>query len=298
MICFQTLLFVHLITTPITFFSVNFSCDLLSNFALCTFDYNTHPALYTCHWVVICFQTLLFVHLITTPPAHNTKLYQLWFAFKLCSLYIWLQRAGFRILYFGSCDLLSNFALCTFDYNWSSMAFLKCLVVICFQTLLFVHLITTHILGGNQSDSCDLLSNFALCTFDYNSPWPHHTIYAVVICFQTLLFVHLITTKRYWMKNISMLWFAFKLCSLYIWLQQSVWMETGGTSCDLLSNFALCTFDYNFTIFAHPMLQVVICFQTLLFVHLITTPSIEWTYIEMLWFAFKLCSLYIWLQRW
>ena len=64
--------------------------------------------------------------------------------------------------------MLSNFALCTFDYNQTAMNRMLVIVVICFQTLLFVHLITTLEYGSYIDEGCDLLSNFALCTFDYN----------------------------------------------------------------------------------------------------------------------------------
>ena len=144
----------------------------------------------------------------------------MWFAFKLCSLYIWLQHNPKYSPRSYRCDLLSNFALCTFDYNRLFVAYRWCIVVICFQTLLFVHLITTDALIWFLPFSCDLLSNFALCTFDYNIELSESTIYR---------------------------------------------------SCDLLSNFALCTFDYNDILLPDPESKVVICFQTLLFVHLITT---------------------------
>ena len=177
------------------------SCDLLSNFALCTFDYNFNKYFYGNTSVVICFQTLLFVHLITTEALIAKELQSLWFAFKLCSLYIWLQRRDHLTTDGQGCDLLSNFALCIFDYNIELYSNHGDVVVICFQTLLFVHLITTILRDCTDSESCDLLSNFALCTFDYNSrkeimPWPQ-----VVICFQTLLFVHLITTSPYSYKQ-------------------------------------------------------------------------------------------------
>ena len=273
------------------------SCDLLSNFALCTFDYNFKMCETHKKTVVICFQTLLFVHLITTLSYNANYYFKLWFAFKLCSLYIWLQHVSIMGIANISCDLLSNFALCTFDYNLFLIILFLRMVVICFQTLLFVHLITTlwlvfwilkrlwfafklcslyiwlqHLFTWILIRlSCDLLSNFALCTFDYNSIYFFLQMQDVVICFQTLLFVHLITTFISYIWNFNRLWFAFKLCSLYIWLQHR-WSQIGNT-------------------------VVVICFQTLLFVHLITTGVNLLFPISMLWFAFKLCSLYIWLQR-
>ena len=221
------------------------SCDLLSNFALCTFDYNRH-------YLYCCFLLL-------------------WFAFKLCSLYIWLQH---YLRFFNkdySCDLLSNFALCTFDYNCLVQLIAWSWVVICFQTLLFVHLITTRTMKMKMQ--------------------------IVVICFQTLLFVHLITTHNRYGTPALVLWFAFKLCSLYIWLQRLYLPAAHCCCCDLLSNFALCTFDYNREVVVCFQPLVVICFQTLLFVHLITTCKMERIPVHMLWFAFKLCSLYMWLQH-
>ena len=146
----------------------------------------------------------------------------MWFAFKLCSLYIWLQLVIGGVLYAKGCDLLSNFALCTFDYNADVQIMIAGSVVICFQTLLFVHLITTWCFG--------------------------YAWYAL-------------------------LWFAFKLCSLYIWLQLRVFIPVADEGCDLLSNFALCTFDYNSHTKLASSAHVVICFQTLLFVHLITTKT-------------------------
>ena len=193
----------------------------------------------------------------------------MWFAFKLCSLYIWLQPAYNFLLRKNGCDLLSNFALCTFDYNCGSCGKQVWRVVICFQTLLFVHLITTDhdilkqllrlwfafklcslyiwlqpALTTTQRDaSCDLLSNFALCTFDYNVQYFTISLICVVICFQTLLFVHLITTVKAWSRCFTRLWFAFKLCSLYIWLQQSAYLAPFCKRCDLHISFAPCTFS-------------------------------------------------------
>ena len=169
----------------------------------------------------------------------------MWFAFKLCSLYIWLQQGLICFFPYPCCDLLSNFALCTFDYNVDNQQNIWLIVVICFQTLLFVHLITTISAGESDWLSCDLLSNFALCTFDYNNIANFTPVIIVVICFQTLLFVHLITTGIAPWPRCKKLWFAFKLCSLYIWLQHGYFYSIRKSSCDLLSNFALCTFDYN-----------------------------------------------------
>ncbi len=70
------------------------------------------------------------------------------------------------------------------------------LVVICFQLLFFVHLITTDRKGGHVTISCDLLSTFVLCTFDNNIVLTSAGIGKVVICFQLLFFVHLITTSE------------------------------------------------------------------------------------------------------
>ena len=147
----------------------------------------------------------------------------LWFAFKLCSLYIWLQQLRHEVDVLRGCDLLSNFALCTFDYNRRPSESIAVKVVICFQTLLFVHLITTFA----ECNSCNgrLWFAFKLCSL-YIWLQPLFLIplfLIVVICFQTLLFVHLITTIILYSCHFQTLWFAFKLCSLYIWLQL-LWM--------------------------------------------------------------------------
>ncbi len=123
MICFQTLFFLILITTAAAVTAAAYSCDLLSNFVLSNFDNNITIQRTDWNIVVICFQTLFFLILITTQH--------------------WLNQEHIR------CDLLSNFVLSNFDNNFV-LAFVACTkVVICFQTLFFLILITTN--GTNKT---------------------------------------------------------------------------------------------------------------------------------------------------
>ena len=196
----------------------------------------------------------------------------MWFAFKLISLSYWIQRRVRGVVRVHCCDLLSNLYLCHIEYSIPVTIHSRLVVVICFQTYIFVILNTADFDVSKLSDElwfafklislsywiqpavsliiswycCDLLSNLYLCHIEY-SDWRHEQIdRAVVICFQTYIFVIL---------NTAFLW-----CSIT------------SACCDLLSNLYLCHIEYSNR---HPLsyiLFVVICFQTYIFVILNTAP--------------------------
>jgi len=141
--------------------------------------------------------------------------------------------------------LLSNFVLSNFGNNCRCVYFVYELVVICFQTLFFLILVTTGVWSSLATISCDLLSNFVLSNFGNNAYLFDLGSYYVVICFQTLFFLILVTTALEVSPN--------SLC------------------CDLLSNFVLSNFGNNITDFIKEEYIVVICFQTLFFLILVTT---------------------------
>ena len=200
MICFQFLFFVFLMTTRVI---------IIPN-----------P-----NEVVICFQFLFFVFLMTTFCWLTNSLNVLWFAFNFCSLYFWWQQILLLYVVWHSCDLLSIFVLCIFDDNILPLSYRYLLVVICFQFLFFVFLMTTYyrkrlylcwlwfafnfcslyfwwqliIYFFYVISSCDLLSIFVLCIFDDNRHKHFYDFYMVVICFQFLFFVFLMTTK--WIQD-------------------------------------------------------------------------------------------------
>ena len=142
----------------------------------------------------------------------------MWFAFKLISLSYWIQPPLTLFTSRFCCDLLSNLYLCHIEYSdtdcfhiseqlwfafklislsywiqlyWPEM--LLILVVICFQTYIFVILNTAVKLRKAGVNCCDLLSNLYLCHIEYSSPSAYRTFRSVVICFQTYIFVILNT---------------------------------------------------------------------------------------------------------
>ena len=141
-------------------------------------------------------------------------------------------------------------------------------VVICFQLLIFVLLVTTWKTAAVYLISCDLLSTFDLCIIGNNTTIVLNFEHFVVICFQLLIFVLLVTTVYSSFKVI--------LC------------------CDLLSTFDLCIIGNNISNFTKEEAEVVICFQLLIFVLLVTTPASEVSAVMVLWFAFNFWSLYYW----
>ena len=144
----------------------------------------------------------------------------LWFAFKLISLSYWIQRTNnLKHVVYG-CDLLSNLYLCHIEYSrpkeatgriqlWFAFKlislsywiqpyrriYISQIVVICFQTYIFVILNTALQISTYQQMCCDLLSNLYLCHIEYS--WWRGEIgrLSVVICFQTYIFVILNTAK-------------------------------------------------------------------------------------------------------
>ena len=92
-------------------------CDLLSNLYLCHIEYSSlQKTFWTC-FVVICFQTYIFVILNTAIYLRGACLSLLWFAFKLISLSYWIQQAEINATTELSCDLLSNLYLCHIEYS-------------------------------------------------------------------------------------------------------------------------------------------------------------------------------------
>ena len=194
MICFQTYIFVILNTAgwegsrcnnslwfafklislsywiqhPQDWMSDNFCCDLLSNLYLCHIEYSK------------------------IDRRNMERL--LWFAFKLISLSYWIQLKVNENNPRQSCDLLSNLYLCHIEYSGSHCRRLYFIVVICFQTYIFVILNTAQTALAlltvslwfafklislsywiqqrfrsiSSRNSCDLLSNLYLCHIEYS----------------------------------------------------------------------------------------------------------------------------------
>ena len=117
-------------------------------------------------------------------------------------------------------------------------------VVIYFQTYIFVILNTVYPLFVVLPCRCDLLSNLYLCHIEYSTALIDGADIAVVICFQTYIFVILNTVSE--IDN------------------------TLSYRCDLLSNLYLCHIEYSIEPCLACSLAVVICFQTYIFVILNT----------------------------
>ena len=168
MICFQTLFWWSLNTTYLDERFEVFSCDLLSNFILMIFEYNSYAPYRTGACVVICFQTLFWWSLNTTKEAYNIIRRLLWFAFKLYSDDLWIQLFQKIIIWFFGCDLLSNFILMIFEYNTSTGNYYSWRLWFAFKLYsddLWIQPVT---FGTSAAISCDLLSNFILMIFEYN----------------------------------------------------------------------------------------------------------------------------------
>ena len=171
--------------------------------------------------VVICFQTYIFVILNTAAVSGLPGYNQLWFAFKLISLSYWIQRCKRGECRCLCCDLLSNLYLCHIEYSYERRGMWTYLVVICFQTYIFVILNTAMFfltgliqqlwfafklislsywiqlddLPCSSHSRCDLLSNLYLCHIEYSRTSSGGRSPAVVICFQTYIFVILNTAQ-------------------------------------------------------------------------------------------------------
>ena len=142
---------------------------------------------------MICFQISIFVQLYTphTKPHFPGK--QLWFAFKLVSLYNYIHQNVHHNEGITGCDLLSNLYLCTTIYTRPSPVSNLLSVVICFQISIFVQLYTPKIL--NFLLKLELWFAFKLVSlYNYIHPYRNGCRWAiVVICFQISIFVQLYT---------------------------------------------------------------------------------------------------------
>ena len=117
-------------------------CDLLSNLYLCHIEYSANGSRFIDRIVVICFQTYIFVILNTATFPFDLQSKQLWFAFKLISLSYWIQLTLSTLNQVNRCDLLSNLYLCHIEYSGHNLNTPYLMVVICFQTYIFVILNT------------------------------------------------------------------------------------------------------------------------------------------------------------
>ena len=120
------------------------SCDLLSNLYLCHIEYSDNGILIIPVFVVICFQTYIFVILNTACLSLINWKPALWFAFKLISLSYWIQLIIKYCNIMTRCDLLSNLYLCHIEYSHDGGSRRALPVVICFQTYIFVILNTAN----------------------------------------------------------------------------------------------------------------------------------------------------------
>ena len=171
------------------------------------------------------------------------------------------------------------------------------IVVICFQSIIFDILKTTcnrfsagyeplwfafnllSLTYWKQQPSiillihsrCDLLSIYYLWHTENNMNDKLLCIGIVVICFQSIIFDILKTTKIGTYATESALWFAFNLLSLTYWKQLGK--------------------KYLF------VPSVVICFQSIIFDILKTTEKEDGNGKKVLWFAFNLLSLTYWKQH-
>ncbi len=160
--CFQIIIFVTSETTLRANILQIFSCELLSNYYLCDVRNNALKEITTSeqlwiafkllslwrqkqlfllgvlpHFVVNCFQIIIFVTSETTAP-----FFSIW---SVC------------------CELLSNYYLCDVRNNYLPNLIRVAKVVNCFQFIVFVTSETSTSFIRDAPPCCELLSNYYLC---------------------------------------------------------------------------------------------------------------------------------------
>ena len=195
-------------------------CDLLSIYYLWHTENNHRQDGYLLLTVVICFQSIIFDILKTTRPSSGESTSMLWFAFNLLSLTYWKQHYFLNGQLVNGCDLLSIYYLWHTENNVCPISTLSAVVVICFQSIIFDILKTTH--SGTSSAIITLWFAFNLLSLTYwKQPIVHYdNLPHVVICFQSIIFDILKTTRQRYGLYRHLLWFAFNLLSLTYWKQR------------------------------------------------------------------------------
>ena len=170
----------------------------------------------------------------------------LWFAFNLLSLTYWKQlnnpfkRSVAVVICFQSIifDILKT--------THSSRVIAQCLLWFAFNLLSLTYWKQRKILMDVYSISCDLLSIYYLWHTENNHRQDGYLLLTVVICFQSIIFDILKTTRPSSGESTSMLWFAFNLLSLTYWKQLHVVSSRLFRCCDLLSIYYLWHTENNF----------------------------------------------------
>ena len=195
------------------------------------------------HYVVICFQIVLYLGSYTTLLITPITDWVLWFAFKLFCTLVLTQLLIVLFYPAQCCDLLSNCFVPWFLHNFCSWLIRAIFVVICFQIVLYLGSYTTFAIASNSDlelwfafklfctlvltqrilaafdlgAGCDLLSNCFVPWFLHNSCLTWSCPETVVICFQIVLYLGSYTTSPEVYVLPVRLWFAFKLfCTLVL----------------------------------------------------------------------------------
>ena len=168
--------------------------------------------------------------------------------------------------------------------------------MICFQSIIFDILKTTHAVEPIRRYRCDLLSIYYLWHTENNgrpAAWR-----ASRSCDLLSIYYLWHTENNRNQSNAYMrkLWFAFNLLSLTYWKQLSYEELADSIGCDLLSIYYLWHTENNQSILHSHLWLVVICFQSIIFDILKTTPIPFLRKKSELWFAFNLLSLTSWKQ--
>ena len=190
----------------------------------------------------------------------------LWIAFKLLSLWRQKQRGEEGERNDRRCELLSNYYLCDVRSNKFRFIMKTRPVVNCFQIIIFV---TSEATSSNKSRQptmlwiafkllslwrqkqlpcdiwfksmcCELLSNYYLCDVRSNTIAAKARLNWVVNCFQIIIFV---TSEATYFAT-----------------------SQNAIGCELLSNYYLCDVRSNRCRYRWWQMQVVNCFQIIIFV--------------------------------
>ena len=194
-ICFQSIIFDILKTT--------WSWNSLSGFT-----------------VVICFQSIIFDILKTTRVRSSSPGHLLWFAFNLLSLTYWKQPSVIKYRLVSRCDLLSIYYLWHTENNTLKFKNQRYMLWFAFNLLSLTYWKQLVKIFISWQFCCDLLSIYYLWHTENNTQIKMPMINKVVICFQSIIFDILKTTKNTKCTSGFWLWFAFNLLSLTYWKQQ------------------------------------------------------------------------------
>ena len=298
-------------------------CDLLRIYYFCTINHSNKLCVPDSPLVVICFEFIIFALSITAYYLNYLNMEKLWFASNLLFLHYQSQHIWWNSRLRICCDLLRIYYFCTINHSLETRLFYHQEVVICFEFIIFALSITarplTYCVRGTlwfasnllflhyQSQPycskyvgkgcCDLLRIYYFCTINHSEKANQDNIQMVVICFEFIIFALSITALPTACIPLPTLWFASNLLFLHYQSQQKQESKSSTMCCDLLRIYYFCTINHSFMTDDLLSLDVVICFEFIIFALSITAVSNRGIWDKTLWFASNLLFLHYQSQR-